>query len=676
MLKTQIMTMFMMRPSTNQGTPDIFTLMYSMLLMNIVEYIFRSAPAIGVFATEALKKLRGRGAAPTTLLGSVVKKDKQEVNSISMTRIFNNKEGKNEKADNIFVEKVDAVLDYLCSLDNAKHIRLDTRYSLNNMDEVELTPMLRAKVKQMVGGDEENIIELMVYSSTLKVSEIRRWIDEIHEAYMAEKNNKLGSKIYYFNEVPAEPIMQQEMMPDGTQRKTYRWENMPKMLTFNMNEFKTSKSFTNVYGNHVDELKERLELFVDHPDWYMERGIPHSLGIMLHGVPGAGKTSTIKAIAKDTKRHIFNLSLRPYTTQRQLTNLFFNETVVVMGYDGNKMTYKIPLNKRVYVIEDIDCLTDVVMDRSVAKRDDIDRKEGESVTLSFLLNLLDGVLETPGRILIITSNYPEKLDRAFVRPGRIDVKIEFKNASREFIMDMVNRFYECDKSLEEFTAELENVFTPAEVMESLCMNFKDADAAIQHLKNKISLKQKMERERIEGTLIEDIPMYATTNANNTPEYKPVLPTKVDKYGNVFIEDAPRLVITSENAEEHQFADKITVPSVESANGADTAKANEILRNAPGEREFSFGGITWKCPHCMGGPSQSCLICNPKLDSVQKKVFGTMNAGLPMMGGNDGGDYANAFFEDTPFLDPSAAMPGQNPFQVRAAFDLNQMNLNT
>ena len=98
----------------------------------------------------------------------------------------------------------------------------------------------------------------------------------------------------------------------------------------------------NVYGSHVDELKERLDLFIHHPDWYMERGIPHSLGIMFHGVPGAGKTSTIKAIAKDTHRHIFNLSLRPYTSQRQLTNLFFNETVIVYGHDGNKQTLKIP----------------------------------------------------------------------------------------------------------------------------------------------------------------------------------------------------------------------------------------------------------------------------------------------------------------------------------------------
>jgi chaperone BCS1 len=242
------------------------------------------------------------------------------------------------------------------------------------------------------------------------------------------------------------------------------------------------------------ELKERLDLFVNHPSWYMERGIPYSLGILLHGVPGAGKTSTIKAIAKDTNRHIFNLSLRPYTTQRQLTNLFFNETVTVQSYDGAKQTYKIPLNKRVYVIEDIDCLTDVVLDRSITKEPLAANKEGEAVTLSFLLNLLDGVLETPGRILVITSNYPDKLDKALVRPGRIDVRIEFRNATRSFILDMVNKFYSVTMTLEDVPDELEDVFTPAEVMESMCQHFKSPTGALAHLSKKLALKKEKEEE--------------------------------------------------------------------------------------------------------------------------------------------------------------------------------------
>ena len=61
----------------------------------------------------------------------------------------------------------------------------------------------------------------------------------------------------------------------------------------------------------------------------------------------------------------------------------------------------------------------------------------DKITLSYLLNLFDGLIETPGRIIIITSNYPDKLDKAFIRPGRIDVTLELKRASVDVIYSML-----------------------------------------------------------------------------------------------------------------------------------------------------------------------------------------------------------------------------------------------
>lgn len=620
--------MFMMRPGTDgAASKDIFSLLYGMLLMNIVEYIFKALPGIGVvLQTWLTTKVPVRHGFSTLL----DKKTEKIMNSITMTRTFIEKADSKDKSDNMYVEKVDAVLDFICNLDNARHVRLETRYSLNNMDDIELAPLLRAKVKQIVGGDDEQIVELLLFSNVMKVSEIRKWVDEIHENYMFEKNNKLGNKIFYFNEVPAEPLMQQEMMPDGTQKKTYRWENLPKVLSFHMNEFKTSKSFANVYGNHVDELKERLDLFIKHPDWYMDRGIPYSLGIMLHGVPGSGKTSTIKAVARDTHRHIFNLSLRAYTTQRQLTSLFFNETVVVHSYDGAKLTYKIPLNRRVYVIEDIDCLSDVVLDRSIQRQNDV--KEGESITLSFLLNLLDGVLETPGRILIITTNFPEKLDKALVRPGRIDVKIEFINASREFILDMINKFYNLHLTLDAISEDLDGIFTPAEVMESLCMYFKDAHAAIAHLER----KQVWKREAIQGTLLESLGQ----------------PTMV-------IQEIAKNEMKEEQGVEKEKEER------------EEEKEKEKEKEKGKEKEtgfFKVGNITWNCDSCKVSPSIKCKLCRAMTLKASQEPTKPMTS---LLGGLDMGNWSSADFSDAPFLDSTAAMPGTHPSSIRSMSDLNQ-----
>jgi hypothetical protein len=709
MLKTQIMTMFMMKSS--QGKPgeggssnDIFMILYSMMMINMIEWIFRYLPVAGEFAKNFFNERFNKKKDAWKPLIDKHKKDTAEISSITMRRIFKDGEKPTDRIDNIVVEKVDAVLDYICSLDAAKHVSMDVRTSLNSGEEIELTPLLRAKVKQDTGG-ETSSTELVLYSKILKISDIRAWVDEIHANYVAEKNNKLGNKIYYFNEIVSEPTVMTDMSDAAGPKKVYRWDNMPKMLSFNLNEFKTSKSFANVYGHHVDELKERLNLFVNHPDWYMERGIPYSLGIMLHGVPGAGKTSTIKAIAKDTNRHIFNLSLRPYTTQRQLTNLFFNETVHVQTYDGGKQTLKIPLNKRVYVIEDIDCLTDVVMDRAITKEPLAANKEGDALTLSFLLNLLDGVLETPGRILVITSNYPDKLDRAFVRPGRIDVRIEFKHASREFIQDMINKFYSMDMLLDAVPESLADKFTPAEVMEGMCNNFKSPMGALAYLDKKLQEKKEKEEIMASGTRLEDLGLIMeTAEPTATPaqeEARPPTPMPQTDIPHLLVEEAPEEA--SKPTEEKQSEDTPTTHKYikccsmcdnwydannEAANKEHefamclrmppklVAPPKEFKLRASGPHEWRAYGLSWKCPYeHYEYESTHCTVCKPQRQKAeQRQMFEMQKAQQAGMGGPWGGDdsWGAAMFQDAVIPEGAGGwMPGMpRDGEERSAVDLN------
>lgn len=67
------------------------------------------------------------------------------------------------------------------------------------------------------------------------------------------------------------------------------------------------------------------------------------------------------------------------------------------------------------------------------------------------MNLLDGVLEIPGRIVVMTSNYPEKLDHALIRPGRIDIIADFKKCCRNTIIEMMEFFYDINLSVDEKT---------------------------------------------------------------------------------------------------------------------------------------------------------------------------------------------------------------------------------
>ena len=130
-------------------------------------------------------------------------------------------------------------------------------------------------------------------------------------------------------------------------------------------------------------------------------------------------------------------------------------------------------------------------DKKKKKKKDKDIKKEESkdeLTLSFLLNLLDGVLETPGRIVIMTSNYPNRLDKALVRPGRIDINLHFDMADLDMIKNMICHFYDITMDmLDDFELKLNEKinkkYTPAEVISILCNNYNNYENAIQQLNN-------------------------------------------------------------------------------------------------------------------------------------------------------------------------------------------------
>ena len=70
------------------------------------------------------------------------------------------------------------------------------------------------------------------------------------------------------------------------------------------------------------------------------------------------------------------------------------------------------------------------------------RQPGEgNISLSGLLNIIDGVASQEGRVLIMTTNHIEKLDKALLRPGRIDVKVQFELATQAHAESLFMQIY-------------------------------------------------------------------------------------------------------------------------------------------------------------------------------------------------------------------------------------------
>jgi hypothetical protein len=261
---------------------------------------------------------------------------------------------------------------------------------------------------------------------------------------------------------------------------------------YTKSKFTTNRTFDNVFFEQRDQVKGRTEFFLEHRDWYDKKGIPYTLGFMFHGPPGTGKTSSLKAIASRGRRHIINVQLSEIKTKAQLQHLFFNDEIHV--YNGtNSERYTIPVSERLYVIEDIDAMGDTVLRRewkkpTMTKPEStgdpfLDRNpepEKEVIDLSFLLNLLDGTLEANGRILVITTNFPERIDRALIRPGRVDMIVNFQKCSVKILREIVQAFYEKEVVIED-SPDLEYKWTPAEVNQILFRNFDNPEQAAADL---------------------------------------------------------------------------------------------------------------------------------------------------------------------------------------------------
>merc|ERR1719167_1748442 len=166
--------------------------------------------------------------------------------------------------------------------------------------------------------------------------------------------------------------------------------------------------------------------FMTSEGWYKERGIPYRRGYLLHGPPGCGKTSFITSLAGELGDSIcvLNLSDRSMSDDRLQHRLA-----------------DAPENS-IILLEDIDA---AFVSREDSKATEEAYKGLNRLTFSGLLNAIDGVTSSEGRILFMTTNYVERLDPALVRPGRVDLIQYIGYCSRAQIKEMFIKFYPQDE---------------------------------------------------------------------------------------------------------------------------------------------------------------------------------------------------------------------------------------
>jgi len=381
----------------------------------------------------------------------------------------------------VYASRMDAVVQYVTTLPAMKSLLAVTQhdYLPNEYDPVCLEQDVFFQLNDLKVTDGQlEMVKFTLYCNDHDVQHLQSFVETCNADYERRMANKLGTHRYYFDQM--------------IQTKTKGVQNPLPMshLVYTKAQFKTNRTFANVFFEERNHVRDRVNFFLTRRDWYDAKGIPYTLGFMFHGPPGVGKTSSIKAIANEGKRHIVNVQLSEIKTKAQLQHLFFNDEIHV--FNGvNTEKYTIPVSERLYVIEDIDAMGDTVLRREWKKPVavkvptgdpfmDREKEEKDVIDLSFILNLLDGTLEANGRILAITTNFPERIDRALIRPGRIDMIVNFKKCNLTVLQEMVRSFYDSDTVVDD--ESLNYKWSPAEVNQILFRNFGNVDAGLAELK--------------------------------------------------------------------------------------------------------------------------------------------------------------------------------------------------
>lgn len=257
------------------------------------------------------------------------------------------------------------------------------------------------------------------------------------------------------------------------------------------------KTFDTLFYPQKAELIGLLEKFQKGTLYPSHIPMDNKLGILLYGPPGTGKTGTISAIANMLGRSLLVINFTEVTTCKQL-----DEILKPADY-----------NKYVIVFDEFDCILDVISGKSVERKEEKSdwgsmllfaegeerknilqmmkegrgRKADSGIDMAYLLQKLDGLESADGRIIIATTNNPDKINPALMRPGRFDLKVCLGMCTSSMAVDILVNFYKGDEKMRKRIAGAQipgGQYSPLQLI-NMAIQAPNVDKLLKKLSNKV-----------------------------------------------------------------------------------------------------------------------------------------------------------------------------------------------
>lgn len=171
-------------------------------------------------------------------------------------------------------------------------------------------------------------------------------------------------------------------------------------------------------------LIEQISHFRDNPQWYYDRSLPYKLTYVLHGKPGTGKTSIIKAVASEFNMNLCILNIHLLTDkniERAFATVPDNSVIIIEDFDSSSAAKS--------------------REASATSSGGNDFSDFSFLTLTGLLNTLDGITPLDNCLLFLTTNHLEHIDPALYRKGRVDHILEIDELDGKVIKDHAQYLY-------------------------------------------------------------------------------------------------------------------------------------------------------------------------------------------------------------------------------------------